>query len=116
MIKKALLVIGSTKEKSTSASLGNTLLAGLAASGISTAALHINEILARPRGLDKAVEEISASDLLILSFPVRADSPPAPLIQLLETLGKRRKNLAASDRIALAVISNSGFPSFSELL
>ena len=55
---------------------------------------------------------LAAAELLILSFPLYVDSPPAPVIRALEWIAAGRKG-AAGQRQRLAVLVNSGFPEAS---
>jgi len=99
---KALLMVGSPRQKGASRKLGNALLENLADCGLDTQAINL------VHGLGESWAELEAAvasaDLLILSFPLYADTLPAPttaaLVRLLPNLKGKQ----------LAVIINCGFP------
>ena len=107
----ALLLVGSGKiSRSTSQALGEYLCEQLHAHGYETS----TRIIWKAHKSDAACADMLAAaeraDLLILAFPLFADSLPAPVIKTLELLAHRRSAWTADRPRRLVVIVNSGFP------
>jgi len=107
--KKALLLIGSPKGKnrSTSESVGNYLLARLQEMGIETEKVFINSSMRSDEAIAGFLSTVESSDILILAFPLYVDSLPSRVVKALELIAENRKS--SKDQRLLA-ISNSGFP------
>ncbi len=105
-----LLLIGSPKAKSTSASLGNYLLGLLRQSCLSTGTLHIGSTLRSPDGIRTMHEAVDGADIIVLAFPLYVDSLPGPLVSALESLARHRRGRDCPSRQRLLAIANCGFP------
>ncbi len=106
----ALLLVGSGKiSRSTSQSLGEYLCERLHAHGYETS----TRILWKAHKSESTITELLAAteraDLLILAFPLFADSLPAPVVKALELIAQQRMQGTAKLQ-RLMVIVNSGFP------
>ncbi|MTI96952.1 MAG: NAD(P)H-dependent oxidoreductase [Firmicutes bacterium] len=99
---KALLLVGSPRQKGASWKLGTALLKELSECGLETESLHLAFCTGEAWG--EAERSIASADLLILSLPVYVDSIPAPAIAALERLVDRVQGKW------LAVVLNCGFP------
>ncbi len=108
-VKRALLLVGSPRTRqSTSAALGDYLLAQLHARGVETEAIQLYTSLnsaPRRQALYAAVDQ---ADLIVLAFPVYVDTLPAPVLTALERLAAHRQ--AAPTPARLAALANCGFP------
>jgi hypothetical protein len=109
--QRALLIVGSPRRgKSTSAALGNYLLAGLAGQGFATETLFAVQAQRSEESLAALCAAVDGADPVILAFPLYADSIPAPLVSVMEALAIHRKGRGAEGKQRLAAIVNSGFP------
>jgi hypothetical protein len=109
--RHATLLIGSPRgPASTSESLGTYLLRRLAEHGLETEKAYVNQSLNSDRSREALLRLADSSDLLILTFPLYADSLPSRVIAALELMAqhKRRENMPRRQR--LVAIVNSGFP------
>lgn len=107
--KKVLLLIGSPKIRaSSSESLGSYLLDRLREKGCKTEILHINRSLKTTAGQEELLERVDGCDILLLAFPLYADSLPSGVIKCMELLAQNRKVKPANQ--VLVALCNSGFP------
>jgi hypothetical protein len=109
---KALLLLGSPREKSVSRMLGEALLARLAQRGFESAALRLTGLMEAQEGRARLSGEFLGADLVILASPVYVDAPPAPVMRALEFLAgepSSRGSDGARPRRFTAVFS-CGFP------
>ena len=107
----ALFLVGSPRGfSSTSATLGTYLLDRMKARGFETEKLHIQTAMRSAEGKQNLVTQASNCDVLLLAFPLFADSLPAPVIATLEMLAEQRKKDASSKIQLLMTIVNNGFP------
>lgn len=89
--RTALLLIGSPRgTRSTSNSLGSYLLDRLKEKGWRIESLDLCRTLAKEGGPDAMLSEVSIADLVVLSFPVYADSLPSIATKALETMTRRK--------------------------
>lgn len=114
-MKKALLIIGSPRKPSNSASLGRHVSEQLAANGWAIEEAHARKAVATQEGIESLSQSVEDADLVLVAFPLYVDSIPAPLIRAFEELSARRRDRGAgpsADRTPqrLAAIVNSGFP------
>jgi hypothetical protein len=110
MSTKVLLLVGSPKPRSTSASLGNHLLGLLQQRGLSTFTLHITSTLRAVDGASTLLSAADGADNIVLAFPLYVDSLPSPLVRALELLTEHRRGMESPPRQRLLAISNCGFP------
>jgi hypothetical protein len=109
--RRALLIVGSPRRgKSTSAALGSYLFSGLAGRGFATETLFAVQAHKARESLASVCAAADTAELVILAFPLYADSIPAPLIAVMEALAVHRKGRGAKGNQRLAAIVNSGFP------
>jgi len=108
--KKVLILVGSPKARSTSASLGDHFIGLLRQRGFSADTLHITSILRTADGTRALLSAADGSDIIVLAFPLYVDSLPSPLVRALELLAEHRKGMERPLRQGLLAISNCGFP------
>jgi len=108
--KKVLLLVGSPKARSTSASLGNHLFGLLQQRGLSTCTLHLTSALRAADGTRALLSATDDADIIVLAFPLYVDSLPSPLVRALELLAEHRRGMESPPRQRLLAISNCGFP------
>jgi hypothetical protein len=114
-IKRVLLLIGSPRvEKSTSASLGNYLTSKLEEVGVAGETMYIYRVINREETIEKLLEAIEGTDLIILTFPLYVDSLPAPVIKVMEAIKKYRDTLDTKKSQRFIAIVNNGFPEGSQ--
>jgi hypothetical protein len=98
---RALLLWGSPREEaSNSWAVGRYALSGLKERGWVVEELAIVDALVSAQGIDDMMAATEGADLLVLSFPVHFNSPPAPVIRFMEVFREHRKGGCAL--IALA--------------
>lgn len=107
---KVLVLVGSPKARSTSASLGDHIIGLLRQRGLSTDALHITTILRTADGTRALLSASEGADIIVLAFPLYVDSLPSPLVRALELLTEHRRGMERPPRQRLLAISNCGFP------
>ncbi len=108
---RALLLIGSPKGgRSTSRVLGDYLFAGLARAGWRTETVPLPTVAGSREDFEPVLPLLDAADLLVLSFPLYADSLPAITTRTLEWLADHRRQHPQARAQKFAVIVNSGFP------
>lgn len=107
---KVLLLVGSPKARSTSASLGDHFLGLMQQRGLSADTLHITSILLTADGTRALLSAADGADIIVLAFPLYVDSLPSPLVRALELLAEHRKGMEKPPLQRLLAISNCGFP------
>ncbi len=114
--QRALLLIGSPKGgHSTSKVLGEELLARLRARGLQTESVPVSEVAACREDFEKFLLLVEKTDLLLLAFPLYADSLPAITTRALEWIAERRTGRKAARPQGFAAIGNCGFPEASQI-
>jgi len=108
--RKALLLLGSPRERGTSMLLGNALLDGLASRGWETETLALTGLLEAQGGRARLLGEFTGAGLTILSAPVYVDSPPAPVMRAFEFLAGEPGERPGPDGRRFAAVFNCGFP------
>jgi len=109
--RQALLLIGSPKvKKSTSASIGNYLLALLGKKGLRTESLRINAMLKSDESRNKLWSIVNNSEIVILSCPLYVDNLPSFVIEAMELILEQRKSARPIRRQQLLAILNCGYP------
>ena len=108
--KKVLLIIGSPRAQSTSASLGTYLLSSMWDKGSEVASVQVNKILKSDKALEEALDAVDKSDVLVMAFPLYVDAVPFPIVKLMEAIAERRKNNSSLQRPRMMAIVNCGFP------
>jgi multimeric flavodoxin WrbA len=110
--RRAVLLVGSPRtRKSTSASLGDYLMAQLAARGVEVQTIMLYPGFASPRRTQESLAALDAADLVVLAFPLYVDNLPAPCIAALETIAAHRAAHPSPARFA--ALANCGFPEAS---
>jgi hypothetical protein len=110
-IKRATLLVGSPRGlASTSESLGSYLLQRLGENGLQTEKAYVTWSLTSDRSREALIRLVHTSDLLILAFPLYADSLPSRVVAALELIAERRRTENVPKRQRLMAIVNSGFP------
>jgi multimeric flavodoxin WrbA len=104
---KALLLVGSPRQKGNSAKLGNALLTELNSLGAETQTIYLAQSL---KTWEKVAAGVAWTDLLVLSVPLYVDTLSAPATEALTRLADK----AAGKK--LAVIINCGYPEVSQNL
>ena len=107
---KVLILVGSPKVRSTSASIGDHFIGLLKQRGLSADTLHITTILRTADGARALLSAADDAEIIVPAFPLYVDSLPSPLIQALELLAEHRKGMERPHRQRLLAISNCGFP------
>jgi hypothetical protein len=109
--KRATLLVGSPRgSASTSESLGTYLLQILGEDGVETEKAYVNQSLSSDKSGEALLRLVDSSDLLILAFPLYADSLPSRVIAALELIAKHKIAENMPGRQRLVAIVNSGFP------
>ena len=108
--KKAVLFIGSPKERSASEALGAYLLGKLKEKGLSTDKIKIDKLVSTERGQLELFDAVNQADIIIFSCPLYVDSPPAPVIKAMELITENRKGKGKENGKKFLAISNCGFP------
>lgn len=110
----ALLWIGSPRRRSNSTSLGGYLLDGLASRGWATRTLSMWVALKTPQDTQAMLAALDEADVIVLAFPLYADSLPSHAVQAMELLAARRPSREAPKPQRLVAIVNCGFPESSQ--
>jgi NADPH-dependent FMN reductase len=110
--RKALLIVGSPKTKSSSTSgvLGGYLLGRLKAHGWETESLTLRASLRLGPGQEELLSWTDRADLLLLTFPLYVDSLPFLVTKALEVIASHRQALPNRRPQRLVAIVNNGFP------
>ena len=115
-LKKSILLIGSPKgNNSSSASLGDYLLAKVEKYDIITEKIHIHSEISTEAKIINFLEKIENADIIILAAPLYVDTMPAKVIKALSLIAENRKNLIKDNLESIktttfTVIVNCGFP------
>lgn len=113
-IRKATLLIGSSRGlSSTSSVLGNYILKKLEKKSIKTEVLHIHSQLKSQNMINKLLNKIENTDIIILAFPLYVDTLPAPLIRTFELIAENIDGKKQKRTQKLMAIVNCGFPEAS---
>jgi hypothetical protein len=108
---QAVLLVGSPRgSESTSNSLGSYLLDKLENAGYTNSKYNLQSSLHQPEKEAALLSAVAESDIVVLAFPLYVDSPPAPVINVLEKIAQQRKKVAAIKPQKLLAIVNNGFP------
>ena len=111
--RRALLIVGSPKTGSTSTSsiLGGYLLDRLGGHGWETESLTLRAVLNREDGQAALARSVDGAGLILLVFPLYADSLPYLVTKALAVIAARRRGTAAEPPPQrLVAVVNSGFP------
>ncbi len=110
---RVLLIIGSAKPVgSASEILGGYLCEQMARLGWDSETMRIVSRVGDPKRMAGLFDAADRADLIVLSFGLYMDSPPAPVIYLMEQLYRHRQ-ARSMDTGALAAIVNCGMPEAS---
>lgn len=107
-MSKALLLVGSPRDRSTSQVLGQAMLDALAANGFECGTLRLTGLLETQEGRARLLGEYLGADLVVLAAPVYVDAPPAAVMRSLEFLAGEQTPLPGARR--LCAVFNCGFP------
>ena len=107
---KVLLLIGSPKTQSTSASLGTHLLGLLRQRGLATETVHITSALRSPEAEAGLLQAVDDADLIAVAFPLYVDSLPSPLVRAFEVIAIHRRKMELTRPQRPLAIANCGFP------
>ena len=109
---RALLIVGSpkTKEPSTSGVLGGFVLDRLKERGWETESLTLRASLNRPEGERELLSSVERAELILLVFPLYADSLPYLVTRALAVIAAQRRAGCEASPQRLVGIVNSGFP------
>jgi multimeric flavodoxin WrbA len=110
--RRALLIVGSPKttEPSTSSALGSFVLDRLDSRGWDVETLTLRAKLNRPEGRSELMFAVEQAGLIVLAFPLYADSLPYLMTKALTVIGARKRPEQLGLRKRLVAIVNSGFP------
>ncbi len=109
--ERVLLLIGSARQPaSTSESLGAYLLEHLREKGLHTRSLLIHKLITTPDRRSELLKAVDGADLIILAFPLYADSPPSVVMGTMKLIAEHRETVKPPAKQGLAVIVNCGFP------
>ncbi len=111
-VKNLLLLIGSPKgDKSTSNSLGQYILDNINKDTFKTDKIFIPGELTKEKAKNELITRVNDADLIILSYPLYVDTPPAVVIKAFEFI---EDNLEIRPRKFIA-IGNCGYPKASTI-
>lgn len=105
---KALLLVGSPRDTSTSQVLGQAMLDALAAKGFACETLRLTGLLETQEGRARLLGAYLGADLIVLAAPVYVDAPPAAVMRALEFLAGPENSTNRTKR--LCAVFNCGFP------
>lgn len=111
--RRALLIVGSPRiGSSTSSVVGSHVLARLAERGVATSQIVLKSALRTGSQRTALLDEVQRADLVVLTFPLYADTLPTLPTLALETLSARREAWSGDKESGkrLFAICNSGFP------
>lgn len=110
--RRAVVLVGSAKPRGTSTSeiLANTLVARFATGGIETAMHWVGRDGHSPAGLQRIVDDVRASDLLLIASPVYFDAYPSLMVRVLEALAAAHHAEPDRPGPTVAALLNCGFP------
>lgn len=107
-MKKALLLVGSPRDRSTSQVLGQAIMDALAARGFQCGTLRLTGLLETQEGRARLLGEYLGADLVVLAAPVYVDAPPAAVMRALEFLAGPENSTNRTKRFC--AVFNCGFP------
>lgn len=111
---RATLLIGSPRgPKSTSNALGTYLLERLNERGVSVKKVFIQQSLVSEQGMDTLLRTVEEADIIILAFPLYADSHPSGVVVAMELIRDELRDKSLMKEHMMVAISNSGFPESS---
>ncbi len=109
-VKNLLLLIGSPQgDKSTSNSLAQYILDNINRENFQTDKLFIPKELNEKKDKNELITKVNKADLIILSYPLYVDTPPASVINAFEFI---EENIQMRPRKFIA-IGNCGYPKAS---
>jgi hypothetical protein len=110
--RRALLIVGSpkTKSSSTSSVLGGFLLERLKERGWETESLTLRASLNREEGESKLLSSVDRAGLILLVFPLYSDALPYLVTKALAVIAAHRRAGGEPSSQRLVGIVNSGFP------
>jgi multimeric flavodoxin WrbA len=108
--KRALLLIGSPKVRSTSSAIADALCAGLRDRGWQTDTKRILPAVAKEAEWQALIKTLDSARLVVLASPLYVDSFPAPVTKALELVASHRKEEPVDKRPGLVAVLNNGFP------
>ena len=108
-IHQVLLLLGSPRQGSVSASLGGYLLERLAERGLTGGVLPLTGLLEAQEGRARLAAAAAAADVLVLAAPVYVDAPPAPVLRAMEFLAGAPLAPRPGKPRLLAAVTNCGF-------
>ena len=108
----ASLLVGSPRRsRSTSASLGGYILKRLADHGVTPSTCFLEGLPSTAAGDAELLATVRAADLLIISFPLYVDAPPAAVIRAMAVIAESRyRDQAMDQEPGFVAIVNCGFP------
>ena len=106
----SLLLIGSARRRSTSASLGGYLLERLAEKGFETETLSLPPILKSEEAQAELLAASDRADLVILAAPLYVDCLPYAVIKALEIIAAHRRDRRPPQPQRFLALINCGFP------
>jgi hypothetical protein len=111
-VRRALLIVGSpkTKSSSTSSALGGYLLQRLKERGWETESLTLRASLNREEGEGELLSSVERAGLILLVFPLYADALPYLVTKALAVIAAHRRERPEPSPQRLVAIVNSGFP------
>jgi multimeric flavodoxin WrbA len=109
---RAVVLVGSAKPRGTSTSeiLASTLVARLATSGLETAMHWVGRDAHSADGLRRIVDDVRASDLLVLASPIYFDAYPSLVVRVMEALEAAHREAPDRPGPTVAALLNCGFP------
>ena len=113
--RQVVLLIGSPRGgHSTSAQLGEFLLARLRAQGWTASTFVARKVIGNAAAWSEMERALATADLLIVATPLYVDSLPAPLIETFERLHKLRHATPPAKLQRMVALLNCGFPEASQ--
>jgi hypothetical protein len=110
-VKRAVLLVGSPREKSSSGSIGTYLMEKIQSHGgweYEIIRVHIS--VRDEEEIGKLLEATDQADLVVLSFPLYVDCLPAPVTEALELIENHRRAHRPGKKQRFLAITNCGFP------
>lgn len=108
--KKALLLVGSPKVRSTSSAIGDELEAELREKGWQTEMVRILPATLKEEKWSALEGALDDADIVVLISPLYVDSLPAPVTKALELSAARMKGEPHRKQRGFLAILNNGFP------
>jgi multimeric flavodoxin WrbA len=108
--KKALLLTGSPKVRSTSSAIGDEFAVRLRERGWETEMLRILPAVKDGGKWVALIDALDQADMIVLLCPLYVDSLPAPVTKAFELIAERRTNKPGGRTQGFMAILNNGFP------